>query len=138
MTLGEPRRLTLHPAGRNRRILGKPPNIQNLGAVRASMHRHARRPAGDRPAESDHGLCPFCRAGVLQYRKGRPDTKRGASAWVCDNPACGYRLLTDDLIRASKERQAMARRAAMKARARAERSQQRIAQNDTRVRRKNG
>jgi hypothetical protein len=54
-------------------------------------------------------------------------------AWVCQNPDCGYRQFlrplpsAAELIRASKEIQADARRTAMKSRAKAQQATRRIA-----------
>lgn len=76
------------------------------------------------PPEASRGQCPFCRAGFLQRDTSPSERTPG---WVCDNPDCGYRVLADDLIRASREHNAHARRGVMKARAVVARVNRRIA-----------
>ena len=85
--------------------------------------------------EASRGQCPFCRAGFLQRDTG-PSGRE--AAWVCDNPDCGYRVLAGDLIRASREQNAHARRGVMKARAIVARVNRRIARMNEQLKNRKG
>ena len=100
-----------------------------------------RRP--DRPSTGDLRPCPFCRVGSMVFKERHRFGADLAPAWVCQNPACGYRNVVRQptpvaessaaFVRASKAVHAEAQRAAMKARAQVARAKPRLASDETRL-----
>jgi hypothetical protein len=109
-----------------RRSAYTPQATNPIGAMGIKRPRDRRKDGPDRYG----GPCPFCRAGFLQRNS---TAFENAPGWVCDNPACGYRVLATDLIRASKAHLANANRRVVKARAIADRANCRVAANHDRL-----
>jgi len=97
----------------------------------------------DRPQTGDLKLCPKCRLHNCEFnpRYRFPDGAVGP-AWLCEAAGCGFRemvrstpgLTGHDLVRQSRDVQAVAQRKIMKSRSKTARSLERIAATETRVR----
>ena len=102
----------------------------------AQRLRHPERRSANRAQNGDLRPCR-CGRGAAEFNERYRVNGVPMPAWVCD--ACGTRVLARaidcarDVLRASKEVHAQARRTAMKARARIERSRKQLAAHRDRV-----
>lgn len=105
----------------------------------ASDRQRRNRRADDRPTTGDVRPCPYCRAGSIVFNEQNRLDDRVSPAWVCENPACGYRVfaravksarkrtrLPTKAIGTSTQVHAKARPTVLKAKAPIVRSRQRI------------
>jgi hypothetical protein len=106
---------------------------------------HARlkeRRRSNRPRNGDEKPCPKCGAACEFNERYRFDDVGIAPAWTCGAPPCHHRELVRrtqrklnerDHVRQSRDMQARAKRLMMKSRARTERSHQRLANSEARL-----
>ena len=112
--------------------------MANSSPARRRERRH-----GVRPQNGDVRRCPEC-GGRSEFSERYRFDGAVVPAWVCDSPACahrviarkrpGSRVLSAELIQASKEIRATANRAMMRSRARVERVEKTIARAGAKLR----
>jgi hypothetical protein len=90
----------------------------------------------DRPLSGDIRPCPSCGTGQLEFNERYRLDGQPTAAWLCDNAACGFHEILGpetrprtraELLRASRQTEARAKRIAMKARAQVARLKKGIA-----------
>jgi hypothetical protein len=92
---------------------------------------HLERRSARRPSSGDTMRCPRCATGQLEFNERYRFNGVTTPGWVCDRASCGYRASARqdhpmELIRASKEVNAWARRILMKANSHVERAKSRV------------